>query len=348
MFAKIFVTLRAETLSPDITPAMTAPLPGILKFAPVYRTVRWGGSRIADFKGVAPVGNSIGESWEVSALPDMLTAVSEGPLEGATLPGLLEVYGSAVMGESLHSRFGGVFPLLVKFIDAEDDLSVQVHPDDNLLQGQGKTELWYIIDARAGATIYSGLNRTLTPEALRRHLSEHTLTDVLARHYPMSGDVFYLPAGRVHSMSGGNFVLEIQQSSDVTYRLWDFDRRDANGQLRELHVEKALEAINLNQTDYGLARPQIIEGAETLVKRTPYFTVTALKISKSQHVNTGADNSFRIVVAVDGAGVITADDGTEVVLRRGQTALVPAATKFIDIRSTETAAPLKLITAFVE
>ena len=320
-------------------------LPGLLKFTPKYRTVRWGGRRIAAFKNTEPTGDHIGESWELSALPDMLTPVTEGPLKGATIPQLMEKYGRELVGEQLLYRYGCEFPLLIKFIDAEDDLSIQVHPDDILSHGHGKTELWYIIDAAPGSTIYSGLNRTLTPNALRKHIDDHSLTDVLAIHYPMAGDVFYLPAGRIHSIGGGNLVLEIQQSSDITYRIWDFDRRDKDGCLRELHVDKAIPAIDLNQTDYGLAHPQILRGYETMVKQTPYFSVTAMIVDGEMTVPVSALDSFRIFIAVEGEGTLRASDGTEMSIRCGETVMAPASTT--DVRVTSGAGPLKLVTVFI-
>ncbi|MDO5395203.1 MAG: mannose-6-phosphate isomerase [Bacteroidales bacterium] len=322
-----------------------ASLPGLLKFTPRLRTVRWGGNRLAFFKNEKPTADKVGESWEISALPGMLTEISEGPMQGMTLPGLLDEYGEELMGERLYQRYGTEFPLLIKFIDAEDDLSIQVHPDDILMHGRGKTELWYIIDSAPGSVIYSGLNRTLTPTALRRHIEDHTLTDVLACHHPMGGDVFYLPAGRVHSIGAGNLVLEVQQSSDITYRLWDYERRDENGNLRELHVEKAMRAIDFNQTDYGLARPQILRGIETLVKQTPFFSVTAVLVDDTLDLQVGDMDSFRILVAVDGDGSITANDGSSMTIKCGETVFVPAVTESVRIKSGNR--PLKLITVYI-
>ena len=322
-----------------------AKLPGLLKFAPHYRTVRWGGQRIAQFKNIRPCGEHIGESWELSALPDMLTPVSEGPLKGATIPQLMDSHGTEIMGERLLSRFRHQFPLLIKFIDAENNLSIQVHPDDIISHGNGKTELWYIIDAAPGSIIYSGLNRTLTPDALTRHIENRTLTDVLAVHHPMAGDVFYLPAGRIHSMSGGNLVLEIQQSSDITYRIWDYDRRDKDGQLRELHVDKAMRAIDFNQTDYGLAHPQILRGYETMVKQTPHFSVTAMMVDSEMDVPVHALDSFRVFIAVEGEGSLRADDNTEMTIRCGETVMAPASTRNVHI--TSGSGTLKLVTVYI-
>ena len=260
---------------------------------------------------------------------------------------LLAVHGEAVLGRRLSERFGTFFPLLIKFIDAQDDLSIQVHPDDATApNGHGKTELWYIIKRDPGAYIYSGFNRRLNSEKLRGYMNANRLVDVLAKHNPVPGDVFYLPAGRIHSIGGGNLILEIQQTSGTTYRLWDYNRRDVDGKPRELHIEQALEVIDYGQTDYGLARPQMLIDFETIVKSTPYFTVTALQAMQPLMLEVKETDSPRILVAIDGAGLVSADGGDPVEIRRGQTLLVAADTDKVLISPTTT--PLKLITVFIE
>lgn len=319
---------------------------GLIRFTPHYRTVRWGGSRIAQFKNIHLDDDHIGESWEISSLEGMETIIAEGPLSGMSLSTLLHEYGKEVLGEELYARFGEKFPLLIKFIDAEDDLSIQVHPDDTLSDGCGKTELWYIIDAQPGAHIYSGLNRTLTHCEMTRILADRTITNVLAKHYAQAGDVFYLPAGRVHSIGAGNFVLEIQQPSDITYRLWDYDRRDADGNLRPLHIERALQAVDYTQTDFGLARPQLLDDRETIIKRTPFFTVTALCVEDKVRLEVNARRSFRVLMVVEGSGTVNDSDGNSAVISRGHTVLVPASTDWVEIRATDR--PMRVITAFIE
>lgn len=319
---------------------------GLIRFTPHYRTVRWGGSRIAQFKNIHLDDDHIGESWEISSLEGMETIIAEGPLSGMSLSTLLHEYGKEVLGEELYARFGEKFPLLIKFIDAEDDLSIQVHPDDTLSDGCGKTELWYIIDAQPGAHIYSGLNRTLTHCEMTRILADRTITNVLAKHYAQPGDVFYLPAGRVHSIGAGNFVLEIQQPSDITYRLWDYDRRDADGNLRPLHIERALQAVDYTQTDFGLARPQLLDDRETIIKRTPFFTVTALCVEDKVRLEVKARHSFRVLMVVEGSGTVNDSDGNSAVISRGHTVLVPASTDRVEIRATDR--PMRVITAFIE
>jgi len=319
---------------------------GLLRFVPHYRSVRWGGRRIAAFKNIELADDRVGESWEISALPQMESVVTGGVLDGLKLSEVLDRYGLEIMGETLLDRYKGRFPLLIKFIDAEDDLSIQVHPNDVHSDGNGKTELWYIIDSLPGSHIYSGFNQNLNPQTMRTLIDRRRVTEVLATHFSQMGDVYYLPAGRIHSIGAGNLVLEIQQSSDITYRLWDWDRRDSHGQLRELHVDKALEAVDFSQTDYGLARPQVLPDRETIVKRTPYFTVTAVKVVSRMTLPVESLKSFRILVAVEGDGVVTDDAGCACNITRGQSVLVPAAVDSVTIQAGSQ--PLKLITAYIE
>lgn len=328
--------------TPDIRPI------GLLKFSPIYRTVRWGGTRLASFKGLERLpSDRVGESWEISGLRNEETVVENGPLKGYTLSRLLGEFGRRLMGARLFDKFGNFFPLLVKFIDAEDDLSIQVHPgDSNAPDGHGKTELWYIIKSEPGSYIYSGFNRPLDRDRLKSAMSSQQLVDVLAKHFPAAGDVFYIPAGQIHSIGAGNLILEIQQTSGITYRLHDYDRKDRDGKKRQLHVDEAFDVIDYRQTDFGLARPQMLIGCETLVKRTEYFSVSAIQVMDRSRINVSEYDSPRILIAIAGAGVIKDSFGNEIALRQGESLLVPAETEYVDIRATST--PLKIITVFIE
>lgn len=321
---------------------------GFLRFHPIFRPVRWGGTRLGTFKGLATLPfDNVGESWELSGLANHETVIAEGLFKGNTITELLSLYGERIMGEKLYDRYGKFFPLLIKFIDAEDDLSIQVHPDDaGAPDGRGKTELWYIIKAEPGSYIYSGFNRPLTREALKAIMHGNRLVDVLAKHFAVSGDVFYVPAGRIHSIGAGNLLLEIQQTSGVTYRLHDYDRLDKDGRKRELHIEKAFDHIDYEQTDFELAHPQMLIGCETRVKRTPYFTVTAIQVMDTARIQVSEKDSPRILIAVEGSGRVTDNFGNVTEIRRGQTVLVPFETESIDIQALST--PLKLITVYIE
>ena len=193
---------------------------GPLRFKPYFKTVLWGGSRIASFKGVPPLNEPVGESWEISGLDGFVSVVSEGKYAGMTIEELIANFGGELRGRKVHRIYGNTFPLLIKFIDASKDLSIQVHPDDTLARERhgcwGKTELWYTLDPEPGAYIYSGLQASTTPEQLQKHIENNTFSDVLAKFTPNRGDLFYLPAGRIHSIGAGNLILEIQQTSDIT------------------------------------------------------------------------------------------------------------------------------------
>lgn len=307
----------------------------ILKFDPIFKSVIWGGTRIASFKGIASQGEHIGESWELSALPGHESVVSQGHLKGATLPSLLVNHGNEIMGERLMKRYNGQFPLLIKLIDSSDDLSVQVHPNDALASRRhnspGKTEMWYSIAPAEGAYLYSGFNRKLTPEEFSRQVADNEIIDSLNKYYTRPGDVFFLPAGRVHSIGRGNLVLEIQEASDITYRIYDYDRRDADGNPRELHIDESVDAIDFSDT---VPLPPTNEPGKTgqfsLLAECSYFRTEVARIDGVMDVALAARDSFTVLVATDGD--LTVSDGHgEISLRQGETALVPASTSSITI-----------------
>lgn len=321
---------------------------GLLKFKPILRSIRWGGTRLGAFKGLSELPDDrIGESWEISGLKGEETIIAEGLFSGHTITELLYEYGERLLGNRLYNKFGNFFPLLIKFIDAEDDLSIQVHPgDDTAPNGHGKTELWYIIKSEPGSYIYSGFNRPVDRVKLEKFMENNRLVNVVAKHFSSSGDVFYIPAGRIHSIGAGNLLLEIQQTSGITYRLHDYNRKDKDGKLRELHVEQALNVIDYSQTDYGLARPQLLIDYETRIKSTPYFTLSGVQIMDKVRVDVREKDSPRIIIAIQGSGKLTDSFGNTSMIHQGQTILVPAETDFVDIKAIST--PLKVITVYIE
>lgn len=224
----------------------------ILKFDPIFKSVIWGGKRIAEFKGLPSQGDHIGESWELSPMEGHESVVSQGTFKGATLPSLIANHGNEIMGERLMKKYDGKFPLLIKLIDSSDDLSVQVHPDDELAAKRhnslGKTEMWYSIAPAEGAYLYAGFSKHIDAAEFRRQVAENEIIPSLHKYFTHPGDIFFLPAGRVHSIGRGNFVLEIQEASDITYRIYDYDRRDAQGNPRQLHVEESVDAIDFDDT----------------------------------------------------------------------------------------------------
>lgn len=219
-------------------------------FTPYYKPVIWGGNRICRLKGVEAPVSHIGESWEISPIPGCESVVADGPERGLTLSRLVELHGADLVGEEIYKKYEGKFPLLLKIIDAERDLSVQVHPGEEMARQlhkcPGKTEMWYIVDHIPGSKIYNGLTRRLSPEDYCRMVGRKQIMDAVQMHAVSNGDVYFVPPGRIHSIGAGNLLVEVQQASDITYRVFDFDRRDANGNPRELHTDLAARAINFN------------------------------------------------------------------------------------------------------
>ena len=319
------------------------------KFEPYLKETIWGGKQIAEYKGIKACSENIGESWEITGVKGHESIVAEGGTscedKGLTISELIQKYREKLLGEKVYERFGTDFPLLIKFIDSRQDLSVQVHPDDKLAKErhgcQGKTEMWYIINSKPGAKIYAGLNKHITPEDYVRMTDKETidghspLMDVIAAHDSHVGDIFFLPAGRLHSIGTGNLLVEIQQTSDITYRVYDFGRRDANGNTRELHIDLAKDAIDYNvYTDNRSTYDKDAQIAE-LVK-CKYFNVRKLTIDKKASIDFKIQ-SFVIAICLKGTAEI---NGTYI--RQGETILVPADNNILNITGT-----VELLTAFV-
>ena len=301
-----------------------------IKFIPYLKSVIWGGEKICSYKGIEQTEDRIGESWEISAVSGYESIVAEGVYKGMKITELIECFGPELLGSSVFDRYDGKFPLLVKLIDAQDNLSVQVHPDDELARERhdslGKTEMWYIIEADKGAKIYSGLNRELTPEEYVKMVADNTIGQALAVHDSKAGDVFFLPAGRVHAIGAGNLLAEIQESSDITYRIHDYDRRDAQGNPRELHTELAKDAIDYTFHEEYKSAPADPAVADAVIAECGHFKVDRLLIDGDMRLDFN-DSSFTVVMCLEGA---VAFEGFEMTLKAGDTVLVPAAlTSFI-------------------
>ena len=209
-------------------------------FHPNLHTVVWGGHRLQVYKGLQSTDEPIGESWEVSAVPSSTSIISNGSFAGRDIISVISEYPEDILGKAVNEKYHGQLPLLVKFIDAERDLSIQVHPNDEMAQREhgkmGKSEMWYVIKDDAGSHLYAGFKQEITPEEYQQRIADGTIIDVLADHQVKAGDVFYLPAGRIHAICGGILLAEVQQSSDVTYRIYDYNRPGMDGKPRELHT----------------------------------------------------------------------------------------------------------------
>lgn len=301
------------------------------KFEPILKSTLWGGEKIVPFKRISSAQTSVGESWELSGVKGDESVVAEGPEAGTTLPGLIDRHGAQLLGKANFERFGREFPLLVKFIDARQDLSIQVHPNDALAwerhRSKGKTEMWYVIDADAGARLRSGFAKKVTPEQYEASVADNTITDLLQEYEINRGDLFFLPAGRVHSIGAGAFIAEIQQTSDITYRIYDFNRRDAQGNTRELHTEQAKGAIDYTVLpDYRTQYEQAVNREVELVS-CPYFSTSLCELTEPLTLDLSALDSFVVAICVAGSGTLTDDSGRTLPVHEGETVLVPASVR---------------------
>ena len=306
-----------------------------LKFRPILKSIIWGGDQITEFKGIMPRQSGVGESWEVSAVKDNVSVVSNGAFEGKPLDELITDYGALLLGQRNIDRFGAKFPLLIKFIDARDDLSIQVHPDDKLAMERhnsfGKTEMWYVVKAEPGAGLYSGFSKQIDAGKYVELVENNTITDVLQRYEVKPGDLFFLPAGRVHAIGAGTFIAEIQQNSDITYRIYDYDRRDASGNGRELHTELAKDAIDYTvKKEYRTFYDEKRDWPVFLVK-CDYFVTNLLLLENAIALNLSLRNSFVIYICMEGEALLTDNNGFSVDLKQGETVLIPAQTTSLDI-----------------
>lgn len=299
-----------------------------LKFKPLLKQTIWGGDKIIPFKKLSESLDNVGESWEISGVKDNETIVADGPLEGKSLNTVVEEMGAKLVGHDNYKRFGNEFPLLIKFIDARDDLSIQVHPTDEIAVRQGrkrgKTEMWYLMASDPGAKLYSGLKCEITPDQYKDMVENDTICDALAQYEVKEDDVFFLPAGRIHAIGTGCFLAEIQQTSDVTWRIYDFKRKDKNGNYRELHTKQAAEAIDYHvEKDYRTEyRPEKNQGVNLV--NCPYFNTAVYDLDEPMTLDYSGLDSFVILIGLKGEGTITDAEGNTTSLKAGETVLIPA------------------------
>jgi mannose-6-phosphate isomerase len=306
-----------------------------LKFKPIIKDKIWGGTRLKNILNKKCKTDKAGESWEISGYPGDISRVKNGFLAGNSLEELIEVYMGDLVGDSVFENFGTLFPLLIKFIDANDVLSIQVHPGDDLALTQfgsfGKTEMWYVIQAEKDAEIIVGFNRPVTKDVYLAHLKNKTLMTLLNAEKSFAGDVFFLPAGRIHAIGQGILLAEIQQTSDATLRIYDFDRVDDQGNRRELHTEKALEAIDFKvypqyKTPYGKDPNK----PNTLVK-CRYFTTNYLHLKRKVERDYHEIDSFVIYMCLEGQIMIHFGGEEKEPLKKGETTLLPAEIKNVSL-----------------
>lgn len=307
-----------------------------LLFQPNLHTVVWGGDRICGYKGLDMQQKNIGESWEVSAVPTSKSIVSNGELAGRDLVSVVDEAPDEILGKAVSEKYNGQLPLLVKFIDSAKPLSIQVHPNDEMARREhgksGKTEMWYVIDAQPGSFLYAGFKQEITPEEYKRRIADGTITDVLAKHEVKRGDVFYLPAGRVHAIGSGILLCEVQQSSDVTYRIYDYNRPGLDGKPRELHTELAARALNFHVEEEYRTIYRDETNSANLIIDSPYFSVRVSSVTHPFHRNLLKYDSFVICVCMHGdCKIKMRATGDEIVLRSGNSCLIPAAIADYDV-----------------
>lgn len=296
-----------------------------LKFEPVLKNKIWGGTKLNTVLNKPTKRPDCGESWEISGVPGDISIVSEGELKGKSLVDLIKDYQGNLMGNSVFEKFKYNFPLLIKFIDANQDLSIQVHPDDEMAKERhnsfGKTEMWYVVDAEHGASLIAGFNKPTSKEEYLTYFNSGRLTDLLNKEQANNDDVFFLPAGRVHTIGKGLLIAEIQQTSDITYRIYDFDRTDAEGNTRELHVEEAKDAIDYTfYKDYKTTYNRTLE--ETQLETCEYFTTNKLIIETDTQRDYSNIDSFVILMCLQGDGFINYK-GHSIKYTLGDTILIP-------------------------
>jgi mannose-6-phosphate isomerase len=297
-----------------------------LSFTPILKERIWGGTKLQTVLHKSAVSKNVGESWELSAVSDDISVVNNGAAKGKTLTQLIDEYPEAMLGEKVLSKFGKQFPLLFKFIDAKEDLSIQVHPNDQLAQERhqsfGKTEMWYIMQADENARLIVGFNKESTQTDYLSHLQTNSLTELLKEYPVQTGDVFFLETGTIHAIGAGILLAEIQQTSDITYRLYDWGRVDDKGVARELHTDLALEAINYNTTKSKVTYDNVVENKLVTVVDSVYFKTNYLQLSTS-YSWIKKEDVFTVFMCVEGKCTLT-HEGELFSLVKGQTILIPA------------------------
>ncbi len=299
-----------------------------LKFKPIFKDKIWGGQKIKTELNL-DFGNlpNCGEAWLMSGYEDEQTVVANGFLAGNELNEVVEIYMGELVGDKNFDRFGNEFPLLIKFIDSNDWLSIQVHPDDELARkrniGSGKSEMWYILGADKNAELISGFNKKTHKEEYLQNLENKTLKGMLNFEKVQKGDVYDIPAGRVHALGPGCLLTEIQQTSDATYRIYDWDRIDTAGMTRELHIDKALDAIDFEFYENYKTNYKTKVNETSSVIESPHFTTRILSLNETVIKNFSALDSFVIYIATEGNVEMKWEDGN-INLKKGESLLIPA------------------------
>ncbi len=306
-----------------------------LKFKPILKDKIWGGTKLTEQFNKPSNSNQLGESWEISTVPGDVSEVVNGEFKSQNLQDLLELYKGDLIGDKNYKRFGNNFPLLIKFIDAKQDLSIQLHPDDELAKKRhnsfGKTEMWYVMQADENANLIVGFNQEIDGKTYLRHLEEKTLTEILNFDKVKAGDTYFIEAGRLHAIGAGVLLAEIQQTSDVTYRVYDWDRVDEEGNERELHNDIAIDAFKFDLKDDFRINYNKEKNASNKMVSCPFFTTNFIELDSNLEKENIHD-SFLIYMCVDGEVEVVTED-TKEVISKGETILLPAVVKDFTLNS---------------
>ena len=317
-----------------------------LKFQPILKDKIWGGQKLQQFLNKPTTSTEAGESWEISDVEGDTSVVSNGSLKGTSLKTLMDTYTSDLMGEKNFRQFGTKFPLLIKFIDAKQDLSVQLHPNDQLAKERhnsfGKTEMWYVVQADPDSNLIVGFNQDMTQELYLKHLEAKTLQSILNFDAVKPGDTYFIEVGRIHAIGAGVLLAEIQQTSDITYRVYDWDRVDSEGNERELHNDIALDAFDFDMPDNFRVKYSLDSNTSTELVSCPYFTTNVLEVNAPIQKENNHD-SFMIYMCVEGAASLEVD-GAVTEFSMGETVLVPACIQRFSISANDA----KLLEVYIE
>lgn len=308
------------------------------KFTPILKEKIWGGDKLIKLLHKSSDKSNIGESWEISDVEGDTSVVSNGPCQGMSLKELISNEKGRFVGERVYSAFGDKFPLLIKYIDAKEALSIQLHPHDDLAMQRhnsfGKTEMWYVMQADEQANLIVGFKKDTDKEEYLKHLNNKSLTEILNIDTVANGDVYFIPTGRVHAIGAGVMLAEIQQTSDVTYRIYDWDRQDSEGNYRELHTEEAIDAIDYKAQDSYTTAYQKVTNSSSEMVSCPYFTTNILPIEGSVSYGKRGLDSFLIYMCVKGE-VRFESNGVEATIKMGETLLIPAYVQSYTLHSLE-------------
>ena len=308
-----------------------------IKFEPILKEKIWGGEKLAALLNKKSDKNNIGESWEISGVHKDVSIVANGKLKGQSLENLIVIYRDALVGKKVFREFSYEFPLLIKFIDAKEALSIQLHPDDALAKERhnsfGKTEMWYVIQADKSSNLIVGFKKEATSDQYLKHLHNKSLLNILNVDIVQEGDVYFIPTGRVHAIGAGVLLAEIQQTSDITYRIYDWDRKDNKGNYRELHTTNALTAIDYKtQMSYKTVYKETLNDVSEIID-CQYFTTNFISIDKKIKIDHSDKDSFVIYMCVDGNVAFHYNEDDTEVLKKGETLLIPAILKKFSISS---------------